>query len=65
MVLIIGAYAALVRRRFELFLVAPLYPVLLLINSVIFIEQFINEVILRKHMIIWFKPERSLLVENK
>jgi hypothetical protein len=59
--MVIGAYAAIKRRRFDLLLYAPLFPLLLIINSMIFFEQFIKEIILRKKDLHWFKPERRVI----
>lgn len=61
---LVACYAGLIRRRLDLVLVAPLYPLLSFTNAYIFIEQFVKEVLLRKKMNVWFKPERQLSLEN-
>ncbi len=54
----LGAYAAVVRKRWDLFYYAPTYIVLIFVNSFIFLEQFWKEVILRRTNLVWFHPER-------
>lgn len=61
--MVIGIYAALKRRRFDLALFAPLFPLLLIINSLIFFEQFVKEIILRRRDLHWFKPERRVIIQ--
>lgn len=61
---LVASYAGWIRRRLDLVLVAPLYPLLSFTNAYIFIEQFVKEVIFRKRMLVWFKPERQLSLEN-
>lgn len=53
-----GLYASLKRKRKDLLWYSPLFPVLLIINSLIFFEQFIKEVIFRKHNLVWFTAKR-------
>jgi cellulose synthase/poly-beta-1,6-N-acetylglucosamine synthase-like glycosyltransferase len=53
-----GIYAAIRRKRLDLFLYSPLLLVLRGINSWIFIEQLFSEVIFGKKRSIWFQPER-------
>lgn len=60
--LFFGAYGALRRKRFDLLKFAPLFPFMLICNSLIFFEQFIKEVILRRRNLVWFKPERTEIV---
>ena len=57
--LILGVSGSIIRRRIDLLIYSPLYSVILLINSFIFLEQFIKVVLLRKHLQFWFKPERT------
>lgn len=56
--LAVGLYAAILRRRSDLFLYAPLYFISYLINSYVFIEQFVKEYIFRRKSLYWFKPAR-------
>jgi len=58
---IAGIYSLFRRKRFDLILFAPLFPFILVLNSWIFLEQFIKEVILRKKNLVWFKPERRTI----
>lgn len=55
---IIGLYGLMRRGRFDLLLYAPLFPFMLILNSCIFFEQFIKEVLLRRRNLVWFRPER-------
>jgi cellulose synthase/poly-beta-1,6-N-acetylglucosamine synthase-like glycosyltransferase len=57
-VLILGAYAAVVRKRWDLFYYAPTYVILMFINAYVFLEQFWKEIILRKTNLTWYHPER-------
>ena len=55
---IIGAFAAVSRKRFDLLYYAPTYLLLVYINVYIFLEQFILEIVIRKDNLTWFHPER-------
>ena len=57
-ILSLGAYAGIVRRRWDLFYYAPTYIVLIFVNAFIFLEQFWKEIILRRSNLVWFHPER-------
>ena len=57
-ILILGGYAAVVRKRWDLFYYAPTYIVLIFINAFIFLEQFWVEIVLRRTNLVWFHPER-------
>ncbi len=59
--ILLGVYGVIRRRRFDLLLYAPLFPLIVLLNSYIFLEQFIKEVILRRRMDSWYKPLRHAL----
>lgn len=56
--LFLGGYAAIDRKRLDLFFYAPLYPIVTTLNAFIFLEEFIKEVVFRRRSLIWFKPER-------
>ena len=58
-VVAISSYAAIKRDRVDLLLYSPLYLVLVFINALIFLEQFISEIIMGRKLDTWFKPERS------
>jgi len=58
---VVGGYAALRRRRWDLFLYSPFYVFIVFVNAWIFLEQFTKEVVLRKKMLVWFKPERKVI----
>ena len=53
-------FAAWRERRWGLLLIPIPYLFLVFINSYIFLEQFVKEVILRRKNLYWFKPERIL-----
>ena len=57
----LGLYGAIARKRYDLALYAPLFPIVLIINSLIFLEQFVREVVFRRRTLHWFKPERQAL----
>lgn len=58
---VVGLYGLYRRKRFDLMLYAPIFPFILILNSFIFFEQFIKEVVLRRKNLIWFKPERRAI----
>jgi cellulose synthase/poly-beta-1,6-N-acetylglucosamine synthase-like glycosyltransferase len=57
-IMLFGTYAAIVRRRFDLFYYAPTYTIIVFVNAYIFIEQFWLEIIIQKTNLVWFQPER-------
>ena len=60
--IVMGVYASVRRKRADLILYSPLMVVLNYINSYIYIEQFIKEVIFKKRNLEWFHPERREIV---
>jgi cellulose synthase/poly-beta-1,6-N-acetylglucosamine synthase-like glycosyltransferase len=56
-----GIYAAIKRKRLDLLLYSPAYVVISYVNAYLFLEQFVNEVLLRKKKSIWFHPERRAI----
>lgn len=54
----IATYGSLRRRRFDLLMYAPAFPFILLLNTYIFLEQFILVMLFGKVPTFWFKPER-------
>ncbi|MCU0653244.1 MAG: glycosyltransferase family 2 protein [Candidatus Pacebacteria bacterium] len=56
----LAAFAAFMRRRTDMLLVAPLYIVTSYINLYVFFEQFVKEVLLRKKNMVWFSPKRHI-----
>jgi peptidoglycan-N-acetylglucosamine deacetylase len=58
MILVMGAAAAVVRRRWDLFLYSPTYLILVYVNAYIFLEQFWLEIVRRQTNLVWFHPER-------
>jgi cellulose synthase/poly-beta-1,6-N-acetylglucosamine synthase-like glycosyltransferase len=63
--MVMGLYAALRKRRLDLFLVSPLIPLMTVINAYVLLEQFVKEIILRRTNMTWFHPERKSLFEGK
>ncbi len=57
-----GVWAAIVERRWTLVLAPFPYLVLMFINSYIYLEQFVKEVILKRKNLVWFKPERVEMI---
>jgi cellulose synthase/poly-beta-1,6-N-acetylglucosamine synthase-like glycosyltransferase len=60
----LGAYAAIRRKNISLLYYSPLGLVLRFLNVWIFIEQFVIEVILGRRNMVWFSPERRIVVTN-
>lgn len=58
--LALGVYAAIKRNRIELFIFAPAYLLLIFINSYIFLEQFVKEIVLNRNNMVWFHPDRRV-----
>lgn len=56
--LIFGIWVAIKESRLVFLFIPFPYMILVFINSTIFIEQFIREVILKQKNLNWFKPER-------
>ncbi len=54
-------YGAIRDKRGDLIWIAPIHFFITFINYAIFIEQFIQEVILRKNNLVWFQSERKAL----
>jgi cellulose synthase/poly-beta-1,6-N-acetylglucosamine synthase-like glycosyltransferase len=57
----VGAFAAAKHRRLDLLLWSPLLIPLNFVNAYIFIEQFVEEVLLGRKTTEWYKPVRSEL----
>ena len=53
-----GIWIAIKERRADVLWVALIYHVFLFINAYIFLEQFVNEIILGRKNLTWFQPER-------
>lgn len=56
--LLFGIYAGLSRSRLDLCIISPLYPVMFFVNTTVFLEQFVREVVLRKENLTWHIPAR-------
>ena len=57
---VIGLYAAIRRRRIDLFLYSPVSSMLRIMHAWLFLEQFFMEIILKKNNMVWFHPERRM-----
>lgn len=55
---VVGAYAAVRRRRFDLLLYSPVGTFLRMLHAYLFLEQFCIEIILDHKNMVWFHPER-------
>lgn len=53
-----GVWTAWIEKRPALVFAPFPYILLVFINAVVFIEQFVKEVVLKRKNLIWFKPER-------
>lgn len=58
----VGTYSCVRRKRFDLLAYAPLFLILNLVNLYILLEQFFEIVLFKKTNIVWFKPERRAIV---
>lgn len=58
--LIFAAWAAWKEKRWMLILAPFPYIILMFINSYIYLEQFVKEVILKRKNLIWFRPDRVI-----
>lgn len=58
MVTALGLFAALKEKRKILFVVSPLYLIIIYINAWIFLEQFFSVVLLRRKKLFWFQAKR-------
>jgi len=56
--LIFGILGAITRRRPDLLLSILIHPLIKLLDTYIFFETFIQEIILRRKRMTWFKPQR-------
>ena len=59
--LVTGIYASICRKRWDLLVCAPLFPILGYINAYVYLEQLVMEVFLQKRNMIWFQPERRAI----
>jgi cellulose synthase/poly-beta-1,6-N-acetylglucosamine synthase-like glycosyltransferase len=59
---IMGAYASWKRKRIYLLLMSPIYIFMVMINSYVFLEQMVKQVLLRKNTLVWYKPERRFII---
>jgi cellulose synthase/poly-beta-1,6-N-acetylglucosamine synthase-like glycosyltransferase len=57
---VIGAYAAIRRKRIDLLLYSPVGTFLRALHAYLFLEQFFIEVVLDRKNMIWFHPERRV-----
>jgi cellulose synthase/poly-beta-1,6-N-acetylglucosamine synthase-like glycosyltransferase len=56
---VFAVYAGIKERRWDIIFVPPVYFFIMYVNSYLFLEQMIREVILRKKNLYWFTPERT------
>jgi len=59
-VVALAIYGSISRRRSDLLIFSPLYMIVAYVNSYVFFEQFIKEVVLRKKNMLWLSPERRV-----
>jgi cellulose synthase/poly-beta-1,6-N-acetylglucosamine synthase-like glycosyltransferase len=52
-------YAGIKEKRWDIVFVPPVYLAVMYVNSYLFLEQFVREVILKKKNLYWFTPERT------
>ncbi len=56
---VFAIYSGIKERRWDLVFIPPAYIILMYINSYVFLEQMVKEVVLQKKNLYWFKPERK------
>jgi cellulose synthase/poly-beta-1,6-N-acetylglucosamine synthase-like glycosyltransferase len=57
-ILVQSIYASIKEKRPDILLVWFYYPLFMLINGWVFLEQFIKELVFKKRNLVWFQPER-------
>jgi cellulose synthase/poly-beta-1,6-N-acetylglucosamine synthase-like glycosyltransferase len=62
--ILFAVYAAIKERRADLVLAPFPYMFLMYVNSYVFLEQFVKEVLLQKKNLTWFNPQR-VQIEQK
>lgn len=66
MIILFAVFSTIRERRLEFILITIPYSFLVIVNSYVFLEQFIKEVLLKKRNLSWYQPERfNLGVVNK
>lgn len=58
---LLSIYAAIKEKRADLLTASVPYIVLMYINSYVFLEQFVKEILMKKKNLTWYKPERVSL----
>jgi len=53
-----GTFAAVRRRRIDILFATIFYPFLHMLNTYLFLEQFVKNVVFRSKSMIWYKPVR-------
>ncbi len=56
--IIFASWATWREKRLSLLLAPIPYLALMFVNSYIYLEQFVKEVILKRKNLVWFKPDR-------
>lgn len=56
-----AVYAMLIEKRFDMLLIPLIYPIMMYINSWIFLEQVVLEGILQRKNLQWFHTERRVI----
>jgi len=57
-VLGLSVFGSIKEKRIDILFCFPCYIFLKYVNAWIFMEQFLQEIILRKKRLVWFKPTR-------
>lgn len=57
---VIGLYAAVRRKRIDLFFYSPVGTLLRVLHAYLFLEQFVIEIVFGRQNMVWFHPERRL-----
>jgi cellulose synthase/poly-beta-1,6-N-acetylglucosamine synthase-like glycosyltransferase len=57
----IAVYAAIIRRRIDLLIYAPLYSLITLVNAVIFLREGFTRGVVGKQKLVWTHPKRRAI----
>ena len=59
--LVMAIFTSVIDKRLDILIYLPTYIIIIYINSYVFLEQFVKEVILRRKNLVWYQPERRML----
>ena len=60
--ILVGLVGSIMRRRLDLLIYSPMCLFMLYVNSYVFLEQLVLELVLKKHNLVWFSPPRKKIL---